>query len=95
MNKIQFSKGTDPAVVEVLTPFSGQLARVHRYSNAARMVALDRLTRRTPRPVVLFPRSGAQLMRIPQLGYSLEDVAFGICGGASLALLLMTVLGVN
>ena len=84
MNKIQFSKGTDPAVVEVLTPFSGQLARVHRRSNAG-----------TPRPLVLFPRSGAQLMRIPQLGYSLEDVAFGICGGASLALLLMTVLGVN
>ena len=84
MNKIQFSKGTDPAVVEVLTPFSGQIALVHRHSKAT-----------TPKPVVLFSRSGAQLMRIPQLGYSLENVAFGICGGASLALLLMTVLGVN
>ena len=84
MNKIQFSKGTDPAVVEVLTPFSGQIARVHRHSNAA-----------APKPVVLFPRSGGQLMRIPRLGYSLENVAFGICGGACLALLLMTVLGMN
>jgi hypothetical protein len=84
MNKIQFSKGTDPAVIEVLSPFSGQLALVHRHSNAG-----------SQRSIVPFPGTGAQLMRVPKLGYSLENVAFGICGGSSLVLLLMTVLGVN
>jgi hypothetical protein len=32
---------------------------------------------------------------VPQLGYSLETLAFGICGVASFALMLMIVLGVN
>lgn len=85
MNKIQFSKGTDPAVVEVLSPFSGRrTVRVHRHFSAS-----------SRKPIVLFPGSGAQLMRVPQLGYSLENVAFGITGGASFALLLMSFLGVN
>ena len=84
MNKIQFSKGTDPAVIELFSPFSGQLGRVHRHSSA-----------RSRKPIVLLPRSGAQLMRVPHLGYSLENVAFGIFGIASLTVLLMSVLGVN
>jgi hypothetical protein len=84
MNKLQFSKGADPAVLEVLSPVSGQLARVYRRSSAESV-------KRT----ALFPSSGPQLMRVPQLGYSLENVAFGIFGGASLAVLLMSVLGVS
>jgi hypothetical protein len=84
MNKIKFSTGTDPAVVEVFSPFSGQLARVHRHPSA-----------RSRKPIVLFPGSGGQIMRVPKLGNYLENGAFAICGGASLAVLLMTVLGVN
>jgi hypothetical protein len=84
MNKIEFSNGSDPAVAEVFSPFSGQPARVHRHSRG-----------RSLKPITVFPGSEAQLMRVPHLGYSLENVAFGICGGASLVLLLMTVLGVN
>jgi hypothetical protein len=34
-------------------------------------------------------------MRVPQLGYSLEMLAFAICGAASFALMLMILLGVN
>jgi hypothetical protein len=84
MNKIQFSKGTDPGATEVLSPLSGHLPRVHRHFVAG-----------SPKPIALFPGSGAQLMRVPQFGYSLETLAFGICGAASLALLLITVLRVN
>jgi len=84
MNKTQFSNGTDPAVIEVFSPFSGQPAQVRRRPGA-----------RSRKSILLFPGNEAQLMRVPQLGYSLENVAFGICGGASLALLLITVLGGN
>ena len=84
MNRIQFSKGTDPGVIEVLSPLSGQIPRVHRHFVAA-----------SPKPVALLPGTRAQLMRVPQYGYSLETLAFGICGAASLAMLLITLLGVN
>lgn len=84
MKKIQFSGGADPGVAEVLSPFSGQVPRVHRVSFAG-----------YPKSIILFPRVRSQLMRVPQLGYSLETLAFGICGAASFALLLMIILGVN
>jgi hypothetical protein len=84
MNKIQFSTRTDPGATEVLSPLSGHLPRAHRHFVSG-----------SPKPMALFPGSGAQLMRVPQFGYSLETLAFGICGAASLALLLITVLRVN
>jgi hypothetical protein len=84
MKRIQFSNGTDPGVTEVLSPLNGQVPLVHRHFVAG-----------SPKTIALFPGSGAQLMRVPQFGYSLETLAFGICGAASLALLLITVLGVN
>jgi hypothetical protein len=84
MNKIQFSKGTDPGATEVLSPLSGHLPRVHRHFVAG-----------STRPIALFPGSGDQLMRVPRFEYSLETVAFGICGAASLVLLLIAILGVN
>ena len=84
MNKIQFSKGTDPGVAEVLSPLSGHLPRVRRHFVAG-----------SPKTIALFPGNEAQVMRVPQFGYSLETLAFGICGAASLVLLLITVLGVN
>ncbi|MBV9731699.1 MAG: hypothetical protein JO275_02920 [Verrucomicrobia bacterium] len=84
MKRIQFSMGTDPGVAEVLSPFSGQVPRVHRFAAAD-----------YPKSIVLFPGSRPQLMRVPQLGYSLETLAFAVCGAASLALMLITVLGVN
>jgi hypothetical protein len=84
MKRIQFSEGTDPGAVEMLSPLSGQVARVHWVAPDGR-----------PRPIVLFPGNGSQLMRVPQLGYSFETLAFGICGAASFALMLMIVLGVD
>ena len=84
MKSIQFSKGTDPGIVEVLSPLSGQVRRVRRPAAAG-----------SSKSIVLFPGSAAQLMRVPQLGYSLETLAFAVCGVASLALMLMVVLGVN
>jgi hypothetical protein len=84
MKRIQFSKCTDPGVAEVLSPLSGQVPLVHR------LAAAD-----YPKSIVLFPGNRPQLMRVPQLGYSLETLAFGICGAASFALMLMIVLGVN
>ena len=82
--KIQFSKGTNPGVAEVLSPLSGQVPRVHRLVGTG-----------YPKPIVLFSENGSQLMRVPQLGYSLETLAFAICGAASFALMLMIVLGVH
>jgi len=84
IKRIQFSKGINPGVTEVLSPLSGQVPRVHRLAGAF-----------YPKSIILFPRSGSQLMRVPQLGYSFETLAFAICGVASFALMLMTVLGVN
>jgi hypothetical protein len=84
MKRIQFSKGTDPGVAEVLSPLSGQVPRVHRFAAAD-----------YPKSIVLFPGNRPQLMRVPQLGYSLETLAFAICGAASFALMLMIVLGVD
>ncbi|MBV8097888.1 MAG: hypothetical protein JOZ31_01895 [Verrucomicrobia bacterium] len=84
MKRVQFSKGTDPGVTEVLSPLSGQVPLVHRLPSAA-----------YPNSIVLFPGNGPPLMRVPQLGYSLETLAFAVCGAASFALMLMTVLGVN
>ena len=84
IKRIQFSKGTDPGVMEVLSPLSGQVPRVYRIAPVGH-----------PRSIVLSPRNGSQLMRMPQLGYSLETLAFGICGAASFALMLMIVLGVS
>jgi hypothetical protein len=84
MKRIQFSKGTDPGVIEVLSPLSGQIPRAHRSAMVSH-----------PKSIVLFPGSRSHLMRVPQLGYSLETLAFGICGAASFALMLIIVLGVN
>ena len=84
MKRIQFSKVTDPSVAEVLSPLGGHVPRVRRFARAA-----------YPKSIVLFPGNGPQLMRVPQVGYSLETLAFAICGTASFALMLMTVLGVN
>ena len=84
MKRIEFSKGTDPGIVEVLSPLSGQVPRVHRFAAAG-----------SPKSIVLFPGNRPQLMKVPQLGYSLETLAFAICGAASFALMLMIVLGVN
>jgi hypothetical protein len=84
IKRIQFSNGTNPGVADVLSPLSGQVPRVHRLALAS-----------YPKSIVPFPGSGAQLMRVPQLGYSFETLAFGICGVASFVLMLMAVLGVN
>jgi hypothetical protein len=84
MKRIQFSKGTDPGVTEVLSPLSGQFPLVHRLAVAGH-----------PKTIALFPGSEPQLMRVPQLGYSLETLAFAVCGAASFALMLITVLGVS
>lgn len=84
MKRIQFSKGTNPGASEVLSPLTGQVPLVHRVAVAAH-----------PKRIALFPLSEPQLMRVPQLGYSLETLAFAICGAASFVLMLMTVLGVN
>jgi hypothetical protein len=84
MKRIQFSNGTDPGAIEVLSPLSGQVPRVHRIAPSGH-----------PKSIVLFSGNGSQLMRVPQLGYCLETLAFSICGAASFALMLMIVLGVN
>ena len=84
MKRIQFSKGTNPGVTEVLSPLAGQAPLVHRVAVAG-----------GPKRIALFPGSEPQLMRVPQLGYSLETLAFAICGAASFALMLMTVLGAS
>ena len=84
MKTLQFTNGIDPSVAEVLSRFSGQLTYVHR----ARMTSLAR-------KIALFPRENAQLMKIPQLGYVLETLAFGVYGIASFALILMLLLTVG
>jgi hypothetical protein len=84
MKRMQFSKGTVPGVTEVLSPLSGQAPLVHRVTAAGR-----------PKSIALFPGSEPQLMTVSQLGYSLETLAFAVCGAASFALMLMTLLGVN
>jgi hypothetical protein len=84
MKTLQFTNGIDPSVAEVLSPFSGQRAHVHR----ARIAGLTR-------KIALFPRENAQLMKVPQLGYALETLAFGVCGIASFALILMLLLTVS
>jgi hypothetical protein len=84
IKKIQFSKGTDPGAAGARSPLSGRVRRVHLLAGAV-----------YPKSIVLFPGNGPQLMRVPQLGYSLETLAFAVCGGASFALVLMIVLGVN
>ena len=78
------SKGTVPGATEVLSPLSGQFPRARRVAVAS-----------YPKSIALFPRNEPQLMTVPQLGYSLETLAFAICGAASFTLMLMTVLGVN
>jgi len=84
MKMLQFTNGIDPSVAEVLSPFSGQPAHVHR----ARMAGLAR-------KIALFPGENAQLMKVPQLGYALETLAFSVCGIASFALILMLLLTVS
>jgi hypothetical protein len=78
MKTIRFTNGIEPSVAEVLSPFSGQRARVHR----ARMSG-------SARKIALFPGGNGQLMKVPQLGYAFETMAFGVCGIASFALILM------
>ena len=84
MKTLQFTNGTDRSVAEVLSPFSGQPVQVHqaRLSNFARRI-------------VLFAGEDTQVMKVPQLGYTLETLAFGVCGIASFALILMLLLTVS
>jgi hypothetical protein len=84
MKTLQFTNGTEPSVAEVLSPFSGQPVHVHRgrMSNFARRI-------------VLFAGEDTQVMKVPQLGYTLETLAFGVCGIASFALILMLLLTVS
>jgi hypothetical protein len=84
MKRIQFTKGIDPGIAEVLSPLTGQVARMRRLADPGYSES-----------IILFPRSEVQLMRVPQVGYSLETLAFGICGVASFTLMLMVVLGVK
>jgi hypothetical protein len=84
MNVIQFSAGSDLSVTEVLSPFSGQRARVCRTSVRDILGEMAHL-----------PGGRAQLMKVPKLGYSLETVVFAVFGAAALALVLMPFLGVN
>jgi hypothetical protein len=83
MKTLRFTNGIDPSVA-VLSPFSGQPVHVHqaRLSNLARRI-------------VLFSGEDAQVMKVPQLGYTLETLAFGVCGIASFALILMLLLKVS
>jgi hypothetical protein len=84
MKTLRFTNGTDPSVAEVPSLFSGQPAHVHqaRMSNFARRI-------------VLFANEDAQVMKVPQLGYTLETLVFGVCGIASFALILMLLLTVS
>jgi hypothetical protein len=84
MKTLQFTNGTDSSVAEVLSPFSGQPVHFHqrRMSSFARRI-------------VLFTGEDAQVMKVPQLGYTLETLAFGVCGIASFALILMLLLTVS
>jgi hypothetical protein len=84
MNTLQFTNGIDPGVVEVLSPISGQRAHFHR----ARMTG-------SSRGIALFPGQGGQLIKVAQFGYTLETMAFGVCGIASFALILMLLLKVS
>ena len=84
MKTLQFTNGIDPSVAEMMSPFSGQRARTHR----ARMSGLARR-------IALFPVEGGHLMKVPQLGYTLETMAFCVCGIASFALILMLLLRVS
>jgi hypothetical protein len=84
MKRIQFTRGADPGVTEVLSPLGGQIPWVHRLAGPI-----------YPKSIALFPGGGPQLIRVPQIGYSLETLAFAVCGAASFALMLMIVLGVN
>jgi hypothetical protein len=84
MKVIQFSAGSDPSVTEVLSPFSGQRARVYRASVRGMLGEMAH-----------FPGGRAQLMKVPKLGYSLETVVFAVFGAASLVLVLMPFLGVS
>jgi hypothetical protein len=84
MKTLQFTNGIDPGVVEVLSPISGQRAHIHR----APMTG-------SSRRIALFPGEGGQVIKVPQLGYTLEAMAFGVCGIASFALILMLLLNVR
>jgi hypothetical protein len=84
MKTLQFTNGTEPSVAEVLSPFSGQPVHVRQ----ARMANFARR-------IVLFASEDAQVMKVPQLGYTLEALAFGVCGIASFALILMLLLTVS
>jgi hypothetical protein len=83
MRKMQLVSGGDPGVVEVLSPFTGQYALVHRRSrgNSSRVIAL-------------FPGQDDKLMRIPQVGYSLETAAFGVFAAAAFSVIGMLILGI-
>lgn len=84
MKTLQFTDGIDPGVVEALSPITGQRALIHR----ARMTGFSR-------QIALFPGVGGQVIKVPQLGYTLETMAFAVCGIASFALILMLLLKVG
>ena len=84
MKTLQFTDGIDPGVAEVLSPISGQRSHIHW----ARMTGFSRR-------IVLFPGEDGQVIKVPQLGYTLETMAFGVCGIASFTLILMLLLKVS
>ena len=84
MSTLQFTNSVDPGVVEVLSPISGQRAQIRR----------ARMTGSFGR-IALFPTEGGQVIKIPQLGYTLETMVFGVCGIAAFALILMLILKVS
>lgn len=84
MKTLQFTNGIIPGVAEVLSPITGQRTYVHR----ARMTGFSRR-------IALFPGEGEQVIKVPQLGYRLETMAFGVCGIASFALILMLLLRIG
>jgi hypothetical protein len=84
MRKVQFTNRAARGVDEVLSPFTGQFALMHRVrENGFRG------------PIAFFPGQGPTLMRIPQLGYSLETAVFGVCAAAAFSLIAILILGVN
>jgi hypothetical protein len=84
MRKVQFTNGNDPRVTEVLSPFTGQFALVHRArANSSTW------------PITLFPGLGDRLMRVPESGYLLETVAYGVCAAAAFSVVVMLLLTVG
>jgi len=84
MKTLQFTNRIDPGVIEVLSPISGQRTHIRRAPTTG-----------SSQRIALFPGEGGRLFKVPQLGYTLETMAFGVCGMAAFALILMLLLKVS